>query len=266
METILDKIIIQKRLEVEIQKREMPIATMLRILADSHPLPKSKVFSKAIANSSTGIIAEFKRKSPSRDWIHQDAKIEDIIPYYSLKGASAISVLTDEKFFGGKLDDLRSARNLTDTPLLRKDFIVDEYQIYQAVFYGANAILLIAASLTQDETKSFAKTAKDLGLDVLLEIHNEHELDYIGDNIDVVGINNRNLKTFVTDIQVSYDLGNKIPDTYIKISESGISDPQTVKDLRQVGFRGFLMGENFMKTKDPAKALGEFIKELENED
>lgn len=263
MTTILDKIVANKRIEIEKQKKEISIDTMLTSMAKGYPFSSSKGFRKSIENSDTGIIAEFKRRSPSRDWIHQNAKVENIIPYYSLKGASAISVLTDYDFFGGSLADLKKARELTDTALLRKDFIVDEFQIYQAAYYGANAILLIAASLTTDETHIFAKTAKNLGLDVLLEIHDEDELDYIGGDIDIVGINNRNLKTFETDIQTSFRLGEKIPNDFLKISESGISAPQTVLNLRQAGFRGFLMGENFMKAKDPAKALHEFIKELE---
>ncbi len=236
MENILDKIIANKRIEVEKQKEEMSIDAMLRIITDSQVQPES--FKESLANSSTGIIAEFKRKSPSKGWIFENARLRDVIPAYSASGASAISVLTDEKYFGGSLDDLKEARSLTGTPLLRKDFMIDEYQLYQAAMYGASAILLIASALTVNETKQFAKCAKELGLDVLLEIHNEKELDYINEYVDVVGINNRNLGTFVTDVQVSFDLGDKIPSGFLKISESGISDPQTVIDLRQV-FRVF---------------------------
>jgi len=261
MENILDKIIANKRLEVETQKKQMSIDFMMRIITDSIVPPKS--FKTALADSSTGIIAEFKRRSPSRDWIFKNAKVEEIIPLYSESGASAISVLTDEKFFGGNFEDLKNARSLTDTPLLRKDFMIDEYQIYQAAMYGASAILLIAAALSVQEANQLSRKAKELNLDVLLEIHNEKELEHINENVDVVGVNNRNLSTFVTDIQVSFDLGEKIPAKFLKISESGISDPQTVKDLRQVGFKGFLMGENFMKTDNPGKALAEFIKQLE---
>lgn len=259
MSNILDKIIANKKIEVERQKAEFSMLELEKKIADTSS-PYS--FKQALESSSTGIIAEFKRRSPSRDWIFKDAKIEEIIPFYSQGGASAISVLTDFDFFGGTIADLEQARSLTKTPLLRKDFMVDEYQIYQAKVSGANAILLIASALTVNETKQFAAKAKDLGLDVLLEIHNEQELGHVNDNVDVVGVNNRNLGTFVTDVQISYDLVDKIPSNFLKISESGISNPQTVIDLRQAGYRGFLMGENFMKTSDPGKALSDFIGKL----
>ncbi|MFR0677772.1 indole-3-glycerol phosphate synthase TrpC [Dysgonomonas mossii] len=259
MTSILDKIIANKRLEVERHKKEASINELEKRLS-TITTPAS--FKEAIKNSRTGIIAEFKRRSPSRDWIFKDAKVEDIIPLYSQNGASAISVLTDMDFFGGELADLELARSLTKTPLLRKDFVVDEYQLYQAKISGASAILLIASALTIDETKQLAQKAKELHLDVLLEIHNEQELHHINDKVDVVGVNNRNLGTFVTDIQISFDLADKIPNDFIKISESGISEPQTVIDLQQAGYKGFLMGENFMKTSNPGKALEDFINQL----
>jgi indole-3-glycerol phosphate synthase len=259
MINILDKIIANKRLEVERHKKDTSINELEKRLS-TITTPAS--FKEAIKNSRTGIIAEFKRRSPSRDWIFKDAKIEDVIPLYSQNGASAISVLTDMDFFGGELADLELAGSLTKTPLLRKDFVVDEYQLYQAKISGASAILLIASALTIDETKQLAKKAKELNLDVLLEIHNEQELHHINDKVDVVGVNNRNLGTFVTDIQISFDLADKIPNDFIKISESGISQPQTVIDLQQAGYKGFLMGENFMKTSNPGKALEDFINQL----
>lgn len=259
MANILDKIIANKKIEVERQKAALPLSDLEYLIPDA---TEAKSFKEALLKSSTGIIAEFKRRSPSRDWIFKDAKVEDVIPSYSRNGASAISVLTDMDFFGGNLADLELARSLTDTPLLRKDFMVDEYQLYQAKAAGASAILLIASALTVAETKQLASKAKALRLDVLLEIHNEQELGHICDKVDVVGVNNRNLGTFVTDVQISFDLVQKIPDEFIKISESGISDPQTVIDLQAAGYRGFLMGENFMKTADPGKALDEFIKRL----
>lgn len=259
MTSILDKIIANKRLEVERHKKETSINELEKRLS-TITTPAS--FKEAIKNSRTGIIAEFKRRSPSRDWIFKDAKIEDVIPLYSQNGASAISVLTDMDFFGGELADLELAGSLTKTPLLRKDFVVDEYQLYQAKISGASAILLIASALTIEETKQLAKKAKELNLDVLLEIHNEQELHHINDKVDVVGVNNRNLGTFVTDIQISFDLADKIPNDFIKISESGISEPQTVIDLQQAGYKGFLMGENFMKTSNPGKALEDFINQL----
>ena len=262
MENILDKIIANKRIEVEKQKSEVTLSTLASSLDNRGYTPQSGRFKNALATSKTGIIAEFKRRSPSRDWIFKDAKIEDVIPPYSTSGATAISVLTDLDFFGGTLTDLEKAKELTSTPLLRKDFTIDEYQLYQAAIGGASAILLIASALSIESAKQLAAKAKELGLDVLLEIHNDKELGHINQYVDVVGINNRNLGTFVTDVQISFDLGNKIPDEFIKISESGISQAQTVIDLQQAGFKGFLMGENFMKTADPGKALDEFIKQL----
>ena len=259
MTSILDKIIANKRLEVERHKKDASINELEKRLST---ITTRASFKEAIKNSRTGIIAEFKRRSPSRDWIFKDAKVEDVIPLYSQNGASAISVLTDMDFFGGELADLELARSLTKTPLLRKDFVVDEYQLYQAKISGASAILLIASALTIEETKQLAKKAKELNLDVLLEIHNEQELHHINDKVDVVGVNNRNLGTFVTDIQISFDLADKIPNDFIKISESGISEPQTVIDLQQAGYKGFLMGENFMKTSNPGKALEDFINQL----
>lgn len=260
METILDQIIANKRIEIEKQKKETPLRHLEELLANTTVNTKS--FREALLISPTGIIAEFKRKSPSRNWIAQEAKIEEVVPFYSLKGASAISILTDLVFFGGDLSDLTKAHQLTDTPLLRKDFIIDSYQLFQAKLSGASAILLIAATLSPQKNIELATVAHSLGLEVLLEIHKEEELDYLNDNVDVVGINNRNLATFTTDIQLSFTLGKKIPSDFLKISESGISNPQTVIDLRKEGFKGFLMGENFMKTKNPSRALGEFIYQL----
>lgn len=259
MPTILDKIIDCKRIEIEKSKRKISIKDLENKIQN---VKKRQSFKESIQRSSTGIIAEFKRRSPSKDWIFKDAKIEQIIPLYSENGASAISILTDTDFFGGNLQDLVNAEAITQTPLLRKDFMIDEYQLFEAKAYGASAILLIAAALTVEKTKELAKQAKNIGLDVLLELHHEKELDYINEWVDVVGINNRNLKTFVTDVQVSFDMVNKIPPEFLKISESGISSSQTVKDLMLAGYKGFLMGENFMKTNNPGKALQDFIEEL----
>ena len=260
MTNILDKIVANKRIEVEQQKKEVSIDQLLKLIANVDR--NQGLFKQSLIKSSTGIIDEIKRRSPSRGWIFENAKIQEVVPLYSNGGASAISVLTDAEFFGGTFADLTLASSLTQTPLLRKDFMVDEYQFYQAAAMGASAVLLIASSLTIQETKQFATKAKELGLDVLLEVHNEKELGHINEYVDVVGVNNRNLGTFVTDIQASFDLVDKIPDEFVKISESGISSPQTVIDLRQVGYRGFLMGENFMKTDNPGEALANFIQEL----
>lgn len=259
MEDILLKIIANKKLEVATHKAAVPFSELEKQV---ETIPHRASLKEALIQSPTGIIAEFKRRSPSRDWIFKDAKVEEVVPQYSQFGASGISVLTDLDFFGGTLNDLEKASLLTATPLLRKEFIVDEYQIFQAKKYGASAILLIAAALTKDENKRFAACAKSIGLDVLLEIHNEQEAEYIVENVDIVGVNNRNLRTFVTDVDTSYRLAKLIPDEYVKISESGISKTETVRELRKAGFRGFLMGENFMKTVNPGKALEEFVGEL----
>ncbi|MDR1876454.1 MAG: indole-3-glycerol phosphate synthase TrpC [Flavobacteriaceae bacterium] len=260
MTNILDKIIAHKQVEVEQQKQQVSLQELENKIKH---VKKVSSFKEALQKSPTGIIAEFKRRSPSRDWIFREAKVDEVIPFYSQNGASAISILTDLNFFGGTLQDLEKASGLTTTPLLRKDFMIDEYQIYQAKVYGAGAILLIAAALTPQRTQELAVKAKELELDVLLEIHNEKELEHITDTVDVVGVNNRDLTRFVTDVKISFDLADKIPDNVVKISESGISSTSTVKELRQAGYKGFLMGENFMKTPNPGKALGEFIKELE---
>ena len=257
--SILEKIILQKRLEVDRQKE----AFGLKDLQQFERMKRSTVsFKKALKQSEAGIIAEFKRKSPSKGFIHPDANPEIIVPGYEAAGAAAVSVLTDTEFFGGSLSDLKKARECVKLPLLRKDFVIDEYQIYQAKAMGADFILLIAAVLNPATVKQFALLAKQIGLETLLEIHDESELECICNEVDVVGVNNRNLKTFVTDVNTSFELGEKIPSRFVKISESGISDPNTVKELRGAGFDGFLMGENFMKENDPAKALRDFIKKL----
>lgn len=260
MTNILDKIVANKKLEVAEQKAKTTIAQLEK---EIEKVARKGQFKQSLLDSKIGIISEFKRRSPSRDWIFKDAKVEDIIPAYSKGGASAISVLTDYDFFGGMFDDIRLARSLTDTPILRKDFMVDEYQIYQAAAMGVDAILLIASCLSAGEVKVFAHKAKRLGLDILLEIHNEAELSHICEYIDVVGVNNRNLGTFETSIQASFDLAIKIPDNFVKISESGISSTNTVRELQAVGYQGFLMGENFMKTDNPGLTLENFIKELQ---
>lgn len=260
MTTILDKIIAYKQNEVHLQKQQVPLNALESKILN---IGEKASFKNALKQSSTGIIAEFKRKSPSKDWIFKDAKINEIIPSYTQGRATAISVLTDTHFFGGNLEDLQEASLLTNIPILRKDFIIDEYQIYQAKCFGASAILLIAAALTIEDTKKLAQRAKALSLDVLLEIHNENELSYINEYTDVIGVNNRNLKTFVTDIETSLKLIDKIPNEFVKISESGISSTQSVKKLHETGYKGFLMGENFMKTNNPGESLKQFIKELQ---
>jgi indole-3-glycerol phosphate synthase len=258
--SILQQICDNKRLEVAQQKKDIPLEA-LRSSYD--PAEHQAVsFKKALMGSPTGIIAEFKRKSPSKGWINSDADVATVTGAYERAGAAAISVLTDASFFGGSFRDFKQARRVVSrTPVLRKDFIVDEYQIHQSKALGADVILLIAACLTKEEAARFAAIAHELGLEVLLEIHSERELDYLtaAVDVDVVGVNNRDLTRFVTDVEISMQLADKIPAGYVRISESGISDPQTVRNLRQAGYRGFLMGENFMKTPDPGKALADFI-------
>ena len=213
-------------------------------------------------NRTTGIIAEFKRRSPSKGIINDKVKLEHVVTAYEANGAAGISVLTDEEFFGGSNDDLMFARELVDCPLLRKDFIIDEYQLIEAKSIGADIILLIAACLTTDEVKRLAKFAKKLKLEVLLEIHNEEELVHICDEVDIVGVNNRDLKTFTVDVNRSIELSEKIPAGKIKISESGITNVETISKLKQHGFKGFLIGENFMKETNVSLAFEKFIEEL----
>jgi indole-3-glycerol phosphate synthase len=257
----LETICANKRLEVARQKEAAPLSYLENMLSSQYPAKIS--FKQALLDSDSGIISEFKRRSPSKGWIHPDADVETIVREYEAAGAAAVSCLTDELFFGGGFSDFKKARAiLTRIPLLRKDFIVDEYQVYQSKAMGADVILLIAACLSWEETFRMTEIAHELDMEVLLEIHNEEELTYIQPNIDVVGINNRDLKTFKTDIRHTLELAQRIPENYVRISESGLSDPETVIQLRGKGFKGFLMGENFMKTKEPGKALREFIKSL----
>ncbi|MDR3273114.1 MAG: indole-3-glycerol phosphate synthase TrpC [Flavobacteriaceae bacterium] len=263
MNNILETIADHKRTEVESQKKETPLSVLKNLYNETNYRTVS--FKQALQRSPSGIIAEFKRRSPSKGWIHPDADAKTVASAYENAGAAALSVLTDETFFGGTFHDFRQVREtVSRIPVLRKDFIVDEYQIYQSKVLGADVILLIAACLTQEQTARFAETAHELGLEVLLEIHNERELEYITESIEVVGVNNRDLTRFVTDVRISFDLADQIPADIVKISESGISDIQTVKSLQKRGYQGFLMGENFMKNEDPAGALKEFLKELES--
>ena len=256
---ILDTIIAKKKIEVEKRKREKTISELERML-----FFKNKTFSFEeflLRTDKTGIIAEFKRKSPSKGIINNCSFTADVTKDYVKYGASAVSVLTDEEFFGGSLNDLMEAR-INDIPILRKDFIIDEYHIIESKSYGADIILLIAACLSKEEVKRFSNFAKNIGLNVLLEIHNENELEHICNDVDVVGINNRDLKSFKVDLNHSIELCKKIPADKIKISESGIDGVETIRFLKQNGFSGFLMGEKFMKEKNPGKAFEDFVKEL----
>lgn len=218
---------------------------------------------EALLQSETGIIAEFKRRSPSKGWIKEEGRA-DVIPLaYQQNGAAALSILTDEHYFGGSDDFIRIARQSGVTlPILYKNFVIDEAQLYAAAFCGASAVLLIAACLTKVQCRSLMDKAHTLGLEVLLEMHSESELEYADLQPDLCGINNRNLGSFVTDVENSFRLAELLPKDAVKVSESGISDPATVRALRSAGFRGFLIGENFMKTPDPGLALREFIERL----
>jgi len=218
---------------------------------------------EALLQSETGIIAEFKRRSPSKGWIKQEGRA-DIIPLsYQQNGAAALSILTDEHYFGGSDEYIRLARQSGVTlPILYKNFVIDEAQLYAAALCGASAVLLIAACLTKQECKQLLDKAHSLGLEVLLEMHSEAELEYAELEPDVCGINNRNLGSFITDVENSFRLAELLPKDAVKVSESGISDTNTVKLLRSAGFRGFLIGENFMKTPNPGEALNEFISML----
>lgn len=258
---ILDKIVIKKREEIASSK----------LKTTNSQLEQSPFFSRtcfslrdSILNPNlTGIIAEFKRKSPSKGIINDRLSVEAVTQGYVSAGASALSVLTDEHFFGGHSSDLIAARKVNQIPILRKDFMLDEFQIIEAKSLGADIILLIASILSPEEIKNLAKLAKSLGMSVLLEVHNLDELNRsLCDELDAVGVNNRNLGTFNVSIQHSFDLVEQIPSNFLKISESGISDPQKIAGLKAAGFNGFLIGENFMKEINPGKAMQDFVSQI----
>jgi len=259
--TILDKIVARKKIEVQDAKEKVAEQEL-----KNYPLFTRSCYSlrdSVLDPNKTGIIAEYKRASPSKGVINGTATVTEVVSGYQAAGASAISVLTDTDFFQGTLADLTEARAALTIPLLRKEFIVDSYQITEAKAYGADIILLIAACLDRQEIRDFSIYAKSLGLNVLLEIHNEEELNKsLFDSIDAIGVNNRNLKDFSVSLDHSYDLVHKIPQQYIKVSESGISDPATIKELKKAGFQAFLIGENFMKTDNPTQAIVDFSQQL----
>lgn len=223
---------------------------------------KSLSMRAALDASQTGIIAEFKRRSPSKGWINRDADPLRTVPAYAEAGAAAVSILTDGPYFGGSEDDIVSVREKVGIPILRKEFIVDPWQVLQSRVLGADAILLIAAALTKERCAELAAAAHDLGLEVLLEIHSQSEVEYINGNVDMVGVNNRNLGTFHTDTDNSLRLADALPRDILRVSESGISAPQTIRRLREAGYKGFLIGESFMKTTAPEVALARFIEEV----
>ena len=245
MQDILKEIVAHKHLELE------------QLCA------KKPSLREALLQSETGIIAEFKRRSPSKGWIKEEGRADQIPLSYQQNGAAALSILTDEHYFGGSDDFIRTARQSgVNLPILYKNFVIDEAQLYAAALCGASAVLLIAACLSKSECKRLLDKAHALGLEVLLEMHSEPELEYAELEPDLCGINNRNLGSFVTDVDNSFRLAELLPKDAVKVSESGISNPDTVRALRQAGFRGFLIGENFMKAADPGLALNEFISKL----
>jgi len=258
---ILSEIVANKRKEVAAQKALYPVKLLERSdFFEGKPVSLKHYIRR---EDKSGIIAEFKRKSPSKGIINPHATVEKTSIGYMQAGASGLSVLTDKEYFGGTLEDLKTARNFNFCPILRKDFMIDEYQVIEAKSAGADVILLIAAVLSKEEIEKLGGFAQSLGMEVLLEVHNEEELNQsITDKVDLVGVNNRDLKRFVTDIQISKDLAEKIPNEFLKVSESGISNPDTIRDLKTYGFEGFLIGETFMKTGRPEKTAHEFIKQL----
>lgn len=257
---ILEKITKDKRREVDLKKSLLPVSQL-----ESSVLFGRETISlaNALRNSTSGIIAEHKRRSPSKSVINQSLNVQDVATGYENAGVCGMSVLTDQKYFGGSLDDLLLARASVSMPLLRKEFMIDEYQILEAKAHGADVILLIAAILTQNEIKTLSQLAQSLGLNVLLEVHNEEELHKsIMPSLDMLGVNNRNLKTFEVSLDTSKALSNLIPDEFVKVSESGISSVAAITELKEYGYQGFLIGENFMKTDDPGGSATEFINAL----
>lgn len=259
--TILDKIVVRKREEIAAAKANVSIKQL-----EGSPLFNRQTYSFKdflLDPARTGIIAEFKRKSPSKGIINDKVSVEDVTTGYASAGASALSVLTDTDFFMGTQQDLAKARAVNQIPILRKDFMVDEYQVLEAKAWGADIILLIAAILTPKEIDTLATLAKNLGLNVLLEVHNMEELQRsIHPKLDAIGVNNRNLADFTVSVQTSFDLVDHIPAEFMKISESAISNTQIINELKQAGFNGFLIGENFMKQENPGAAMKGFVKGL----
>jgi len=258
---ILDKINREKLLEIKKAKLKVSINEL-----KDYPFFNCRVNSLASnlkKSDASGIISEFKVKSPSKGMIHTGAKVEEITKGYVKAGVSGLSVLTDQQFFGGSLENLVKARKANpEIPILRKDFILDPYQIYQARAFGADVILLIAASLTKSQMEELSGVASELNLEVLAEVHKEEEIEKVPSGVDLIGVNNRDLKTFKVDIETSVRLFSLLPSSPVRISESGISSVESILKLKKTGYRGFLLGENFMKAENPAEACSEFIKNI----
>jgi len=259
---ILEKIIVHKRKETEERKRLYPLELLQKSIHFSAPCVSLKQY--VLRPDKSGIIAEFKRKSPSKGNINPYAEVEKISIGYMQAGASALSVLTDETFFGGSNEDMKTARKFNYCPILRKDFIVDEYQLYEAKAIGADAVLLIAAVLSREEIIRFTKLAHELGMELLLEFYTEKELENFVEEADLIGINNRNLKNFAVDFNHAIRMAEKLPAGSIKIAESGIRSPEDILLLEKAGFDGFLIGELFMRTVNPETACRDFIRDVRN--
>lgn len=257
---ILEQIIARKKEELQTSKSKIALAK----LKDSDFFGRETVSLKDSVKNKSGIIAEFKRKSPSKGIINDRSEILEVTKSYETFGASGISILTDRDFFGGSFQDILKVRNEIKIPLLRKDFMIDEYQFYEAKSMGADVILLIAACLSPSQAEEFAHLSQELGLEVLLEIHTEDELQHFNKNIALVGINNRNLKDFKVDLQHSVKLKNQLPKDVLAVAESGIYSVEDFKFLREQGFDGFLMGEYFMKSENPGQAFENFVKAIRN--
>lgn len=265
MKNILDEIVTSKKKEIEEIKKHADLE-WYKFFAVDFDRKCISLKESLLKEKSTGIIAEFKRKSPSKGWFKPaDYSAPATVMSYEQYGAAGASILTDTAFFGGDLPDITVTRVITNLPLLRKDFILDEIQIIQAKAYGADLVLLIAAILSPAQVKELAAAAKKYGLEVLLELHSENELNHICDEVDMVGINNRNLKTFKVDIENSLRLAKQIPDKFVKVAESGIDDVQMIEAFRQNGFKGFLIGEQFMKATDPGQAFKQFTEQLKQQ-
>ncbi|MEP0987916.1 indole-3-glycerol phosphate synthase TrpC [Ekhidna sp.] len=258
---ILSEIIANKKKEVKAQKELYPIKLLEKsVFFEGEPVSLIKYLKRP---DKSGVIAEIKRKSPSKGIINEHVSIERTSIGYMQAGASGLSILTDNHYFGGSAEDLKVARSFNFCPILRKDFMIDEYQVIEAKSLGADVILLIASVLDKKEIEKLGGLAQSLGMQVLLEVHNEKELiNSISEKVNLIGVNNRDLKTFKTDVKTSFDLADKIPSEFLKVSESGLSEPQTIKDLKACGYQGFLMGETFMKNGRPERAAKEFIKQL----
>ena len=260
---ILDKIVEDKKIEIN----KLLSNSSISKLENSHLFSRKCISLKeSIKNNNSGIMCEFKRRSPSNQNINYISSLSDVVSGYEEAGAAGLSILTNKKYFDGDTQDIIDIRDISNLPILRKEFIISEYQVIEAKSIGSDAILLIASILSEEEIIGYSSLAKSIGLEVLLEIHSEDELYKIsGDDIDIVGVNNRNLDTLEIDLNNSVELYGKIPSKFIKISESGISEVESILKLKEVGYNGFLIGEKFMKTNNPMESAYDFIKKIENE-